>query len=208
MHNSLVWFYHRQTIRTVRGIVMSRATCDPIYAYPIHLLYFITPTLYLILVICRNAKKKHRILHLLIPNADLMKEKWIKITYRMFLVAFLETDNPENVTKTKNTPLKTQGMIFVQFSYIILTVGMKKCKILCFTERFPWSEHTFQLSRIIRKSPGYGTDLPLSRTGHQITRIMNFPAFLCLSLRFSPFLAQNLNFSYSQDGFWRIFALI
>ena len=27
------------------------------------------------------------------------------------------------------------------------------------------------------------------------------------SLRFSPFLAQNLNFSYSQYGFWGIFAL-
>ena len=28
-----------------------------------------------------------------------------------------------------------------------------------------------------------------------------------LSLRFSPFLAQNLNFSYSQYGFWGIFVI-
>lgn len=31
-------------------------------------------------------------------------------------------------------------------------------------------------------------------------------AFMCLSLRFSPCLAQNFNFSYSQSGFWGIFA--
>ena len=37
--------HHRQTIRTVRGIVMSRATCDP----------FVTPALGLIQVIGRNA---------------------------------------------------------------------------------------------------------------------------------------------------------
>ena len=41
--------YHRQTIRTVRDIMMSRATCDPI-----HLLYFVTPALDLIQVIGRN----------------------------------------------------------------------------------------------------------------------------------------------------------
>ena len=207
MHNSLVWFYHRQTIRTVRGIVMSRATCDPIYAYPKHLLYFITPTLCLILVIGRNAKKNHRILHLLIPNADLMKEKWIKITYRMFLMAFSWNWQPRK--RHKNEEHATKNTRYDLCSVFLHYLNSwDKCKILRFTERFPWSEHTFQLSRIIRKSPGYGTDLPLSRTGHQITRIMNFPAFLCLSLRFSPFLAQNLNFSHSQDGFWRIFALI
>ena len=31
---------------------------------------------------------------------------------------------------------------------------------------------------------------------------------MCLSLSFSPFLAQNLNFSYSYYGFWGIFAPI
>ena len=35
-----------------------------------------------------------------------------------------------------------------------------------------------------------------------------FWAFLCLGLKFSPFLAQNVNFSYSQYGFWGIFARI
>ena len=35
-----------------------------------------------------------------------------------------------------------------------------------------------------------------------------FWAFLCLGLKFSPFLAQNVIFSYSQYGFWGIFARI
>ena len=72
---------HRQTIRIVRSIVMSRATCDPI-----HLLDFVTPALGLIQVISRNIK--HKIWHLLIPNVDIMYEKWIKITYRLFLVSY------------------------------------------------------------------------------------------------------------------------
>ena len=59
---------HRQTIRIVRSIVMSRATCDPI-----HLLHFVTPALGLIQVIGRNIK--HKIWHLLIPNVDIMYEK-------------------------------------------------------------------------------------------------------------------------------------
>ena len=41
---------HRQTIRTVRGIMMSHMTCDLT-----HLLYFIMPALGLIQVIGRNA---------------------------------------------------------------------------------------------------------------------------------------------------------
>ena len=72
---------HRQTIRIVRSIVMSRATCDPI-----HLLDFVTPALGLIQVISRNIK--HKLWHLLIPNVDIMYEKWIKITYRLFLVSY------------------------------------------------------------------------------------------------------------------------
>ena len=43
---------HRWTIKTFRGIVMSRASCDPI-----HLLYFITPTLGFIQVLSRNASQ-------------------------------------------------------------------------------------------------------------------------------------------------------
>ena len=46
--------------------------------------------------------------------------------------------------------------------------------------------HTCQLSRIIWESPEYGIDLPLSRTGHHISRIKSSP----YCLRFSPFLAQ------------------
>ena len=57
-------------------------------------------------------------------------------------------------------------------------------------------------------SPGYGTDLLLFRTGHQISRVKSSFEFLCLGLKFSLFLAQNVNFSYSQYGFWGIFARI
>ena len=37
---------------------------------------------------------------------------------------------------------------------------------------------------------------------------ITFWSFLYLSLRFNPFLAQNVNFSYSQYGFWGLFARI
>ena len=41
--------------------------------------------------------------------------------------------------------------------------------------------HTRQLSRIIRESAGYEADLPLSRTGHQISRIKSsFELFYAL----------------------------
>ena len=39
--------------------------------------------------------------------------------------------------------------------------------------------HTCQLSRIIRESPGYGTNLPVSRTGHHISRIKSSFELLC-----------------------------
>ena len=61
----------------------------------------------------------------------------------------------------------------------------------------------------MRLRPGYGTDLPLSCTGHHISRIKSsFELFLCLGLNFSAFLAQNVNFSYLQYGFCGIFARI
>ena len=37
--------------------------------------------------------------------------------------------------------------------------------------------HTCQLSRIIRESPGYGTYLPLSCMGHQISQIKKKSSF-------------------------------
>ena len=48
------------------------------------------------------------------------------------------------------------------------------------------SKHTRQLSRIIRESPGYGTDLPLSHTshtGHQISRIKSSYELFCALVR-------------------------
>ena len=53
-------------------------------------------------------------------------------------------------------------------------------------------------------SPGHVTDLLHSRTGHHISRMKSSFEVFCAS----PFLAQNLNFSYSQYGFWSIFARI
>ena len=53
--------------------------------------------------------------------------------------------------------------------------------------------HTCQLSRIICESPGYGTYLPLSCMGHQISQIKKkivFWPFLRFSLRFIPFFPQ------------------
>ena len=83
--NAVFWkafFFFRKTRTTGRpSELMSRATCDPI-----HLLHFVTPALGLTQVIGRNIK--HIIWHLLIPNVDIMYEKWIKITYRMFLVSY------------------------------------------------------------------------------------------------------------------------
>ena len=46
--------------------------------------------------------------------------------------------------------------------------------------------HLCQLSRIIRESPGYGTNLPVSRTGDQFSRInttLNLFYWLCSTLR-------------------------
>ena len=71
--------------------------------------------------------------------------------------------------------------------------------------------HTCQLSRIIRESPGYGTYLPLSCMGRQISQIKKktvFWPFLRLSLRFIPFFPQLvvkiisvLNY-YDDHKFW------
>ena len=43
--------------------------------------------------------------------------------------------------------------------------------------------HTRQVSRLIRESPRYGADLPLSRTGHQISRIKSSFELFCALVR-------------------------
>ena len=68
--------------------------------------------------------------------------------------------------------------------------------------------HTCQLSRIIWESPEYGIDLPLSRTGHHISRIKSsLELFSALLLEIQPIFSSKKN-SYSQYGFWAIFARI
>ena len=68
--------------------------------------------------------------------------------------------------------------------------------------------HTCQLSRIIWESPEYGIDLPLSRTGHHISRIKSSLALFCtLLLEIQPIFSSK-KISYSQYGFWAIFARI
>ena len=42
-----------------------------------------------------------------------------------------------------------------------------------------WAMHTCQLSRIIWESPGYDTNLPVSRTGHHISRIKSSFELFC-----------------------------
>ena len=83
------------------------------------------------------------------------------------------------------------------------SIGQESCgswvrrKISCNWVSGGWRRcHTCQLSQIMRESPGYYTSgLPYGSPYIQDKII--FWAYLCLSLRFSPFLAQNLNFSYS-----------
>ena len=52
-----------------------------------------------------------------------------------------------------------------------------------------YCQHICQLSRIIRESPGYGTNLPVSRTGHHISRIKAtldlFPTVAYFNCKFS-----------------------
>ena len=57
--------------------------------------------------------------------------------------------------------------------------------------------HTCQLSRIIRESPRYDINLPVSRTGHHISRIKSsFEFFYALVWDLAHF-SSKLNFSYS-----------
>ena len=64
------------------------------------------------------------------------------------------------------------------------------------------TEKTFCWTAPISRSPALPCGSPF------LPDKIIFCAFLCLSLIFSPFLAQNLNFSYSQYGFRGIFARI
>ena len=68
-------------------------------------------------------------------------------------------------------------------------------------QRFAYT-HTCQLSRIQHQSPALPYGSPY------LPDKIIFWAFLCLDFKFSSFLVQNLNFSYSQYGFWGTFARI
>ena len=57
--------------------------------------------------------------------------------------------------------------------------------------------HTCQLSRIIWESPEYGIDLPLSRTGHHISRIKSSLELFCaLLLEIQPIFSSKKNFLF------------
>ena len=56
-----------------------------------------------------------------------------------------------------------------QFDFSTAVVGRLK----------PSRAHTCQLSRIIRESPGYDTNLPVSRTGHHIFQIKSSFEIFC-----------------------------
>ena len=64
----------------------------------------------------------------------------------------------------------------------------------------PFNDHTriCQLSWIIRECPGYGTNLPLFHTGHQISPIKwTFELFCASVWNLAHFFPQNSNFFYS-----------
>ena len=67
----------------------------------------------------------------------------------------------------------------------------------------------------VSNSPGLSVSLPdTAQISHSPVQVTISPGYnnllsrLCLSLKFSPFLARNVNFSYSQYGFSGIFARI
>ena len=66
--------------------------------------------------------------------------------------------------------------------------------------KFPFNDHSriCQLSWIIQECPGYGTDLPLFRMGHQFSPIKwTFELFYALVWNLTHFFFQNSNFFYS-----------
>ena len=54
--------------------------------------------------------------------------------------------------------------------------------------------HICQLYRIIRKSPGYDTNLPVTGTGHQISQIKSSYKLFCALIYNLPNFLQNSNF--------------
>ena len=83
--------------------------------------------------------------------------------------------------------------------YVVLPPVTKKSYVKIFDHHL---FHTYQLFRIRHQSPGLPYGSPY------LPDKIIFWSLLCLSLRFSPFLAQNLSFSYSLYGFRGIFAPI
>ena len=66
--------------------------------------------------------------------------------------------------------------------------------------------HTCQLSRIIREYPGYDNNLPVSRTGHQISRIKSsYELFCALIWNLSHFLPK-FEFSMIQSSVSGVFS--
>ena len=96
---------------------------------------------------------------------------------------------------------------FMVMAYFVLTVlGFRSYNTACkFIRSLPYILtllHYLGVSGIWRQSPALPYGSPY------LPDKIIFLAFLCLSLRFSPYLAQNLNFSHSQYCLWGIFARI
>ena len=73
--------------------------------------------------------------------------------------------------------------------------------------------HTCQLSRIIRESPEYDNNLPVSRTGHPISRIKSSYELFCALIwnlsHFLPTFCPKIRILFdSKFVFWGIFACI
>ena len=96
---------------------------------------------------------------------------------------------------------------FMVMAYFVLTLlGFRSYNTACkFIRSLPYIltlPHYLGVSWIWRQSPALPYGSPY------LPDKIIFWAFLCLSLRFTPFLAQNLNFSHSQYCFWGICAHI
>ena len=101
-----------------------------------------------------------------------------------------------NKSNKTNSEKKNSLFFFFFFFYIGLQKQHNSLMYWLHVLRPEDDYYTCQLSRIRHRSPA----LPY-RSPYLPDKII-FWAFLCLGLKFSPFLAQNVNFSYSQYGFW------
>ena len=78
-----------------------------------------------------------------------------------------------------NTMLESFSSLPSIFEYQYLGKDMKNTAELVIMKKNLYTVHTCQPSRIIRESPGYDTNLPVSHTGRFISRIKSSFELFC-----------------------------